>query len=223
MHRLPPLSSIKVLQQFILKISGCVLSNKRTASQRVRKQKLHHKKFWKILKTLNTVKVAKPRMRITNTDDDDDQGENEATNADGDDADVAEVWRCTFLSSSVFQFLIFRAQMPTVAMITSMRRVHRVVQCGMQILSTISNLYLCSDYEWDFDVMMRAKKQERRQAHGRRRRGASDIVIGDSDDVVRLFIDNMKMAAAVCLFFLMKSFFCLYRTIERPTKCVSQH
>ena len=43
--------------------------------------------------------------------------------------------------------------------------------------------------------MMREKKRERRRRPGAQR-GASDITLGDSDDLVRVFVDNMKLAAA---------------------------
>ena len=62
-----------------------------------------------------------------------------------------------------------------------------------------SNFLLFSDFEWDFDTMLRQKKDERQSANKRRRnRGGVMDLLSDADDLIKEFIANMKHAAAVC-------------------------
>lgn len=51
-----------------------------------------------------------------------------------------------------------------------------------------------SDFEWDFDVMLRKKKEENRKQRRRTHDGSIDL-LSDADDQIKVLIEAMKNAA----------------------------
>ncbi len=63
------------------------------------------------------------------------------------------------------------------------------------LLRQYLHLRNCSDFEWDFDVMLRKKKSEKLKRR-RRRDGTMDL-LSDADQQIKELVFTMKEAAEV--------------------------